>query len=526
MEQSNQTDENDHDPSSQTDQKDGCFFDVLEDFPFHDSDQSASDSTLLEPFPEVSHRRNILRRRSRPTSDRGIYGTLSNDSNHESSCISSYITENYDHKTEYKEKGQRYYRDLKENENNLYFTESNRWNGDRVDLVEVTSKVGEDDDEEMENDDLVGDSVDTAGELGDNSSPNLLECMARLVIKAIWFEVRLFFKFITFPILALYNSYMFVIDPFGVIRRGRGFLMKKLIGLCNRIIWYLSSLIIGWLKDRISIRKLLVRFAWRMFWSFYVCMILCILVIFSMMVSGSLVINLLEKPVQIREELSFDYTENSPVAFAPIMSCGGVGCDLNCVKKSLGRRVVQPNDKLEVNVLLTLPESAYNKNLGLFQVRVDLLSPYGKTLASKRQLCMLKFRSEPVRFLLNFFKIVPLVTGYTSEIQTLKVKIRGFKEGDEPTSCLKVTVEQRAEFQAEGGVPEIYDASLVLETDLSILKRIIWCWKNTIFACISMMLFIIELLFTIICCRPAIIPRTRSRGVPALNNSTPNNLTK
>ncbi|KAF2302949.1 hypothetical protein GH714_011762 [Hevea brasiliensis] len=77
--------------------------------------------------------------------------------------------------------------------------------------------------------------------------------------------------------------------------------------------------------------------------------------------------NLVENPVQMKEELNFDYTQNSPVAFVPIMSCRGVGCGVNCEEKSLGPRVIPPNHKLEVNVLLTLPESGYNRNLGFFR---------------------------------------------------------------------------------------------------------------------------------------------------------------
>ncbi|KAJ9168650.1 hypothetical protein P3X46_020150 [Hevea brasiliensis] len=523
MEPSNQSDK--------TDQKDDCFFDGLEDFPFHDcavadqSDQSTSDSTLCESSLEVSYPITTLRRRL--SSGHGICNG-SKDFNTESFCINSDITQTYDSKTKYKEKRHRFFRDLNERERNLDFSESTRWIPDRVDSVEVTSKVCDDDKKvkSIVNDDRLIDSVEMVDELGDSASGNLLEFIAGLVIKAIVFQVSLFVKFITFPIWTLHFSYMFVIDPVGAMRRGRGFIVKNLIGLLNLISGFLSPLITGWLKEHMLIWKLLVRFGWGMIWSFYVCIILCGLLVFSMMVSGSLIRNLVENPVQMKEELNFDYTQNSPVAFVPIMSCRGVGCSVNCEEKSLGPRVIPPNHKLEVNVLLTLPESGYNRNLGIFQVRVDFLSGDGKTLSSKRQLCMLKFRSEPIRFLLTFFKLAPLVTGYMLESQILKVKFRGFKEGDVPTSCLKVIIEQRAEFRLAGGIPEIYDASLILESELPVVKWIIWSWKKTMFVWITMMLFIIELLFTLICCRPVIIPRTRPRDVPAVNNSTPKNLSE
>ncbi|OMO82750.1 Adipose-regulatory protein, Seipin [Corchorus olitorius] len=164
-----------------------------------------------------------------------------------------------------------------------------------------------------------------------------------------------------------------------------------------------------------------------------------------------------------------------------------------------------------VTVSLTLPESEYNRNLGMFQVRVDFLSFDGITLASSSHPCMLKFKSEPIRLLLTFFKAAPLIAGYASEAQTLNLKIRGLHEGTVPTTCLRVVLEQRAEFRPGAGIPELYDASVILESELPFLKRIIWSWRRTIFIWISMATFMMELLFTLVCCRPIIIPRTRAR---------------
>lgn len=137
---------------------------------------------------------------------------------------------------------------------------------------------------------------------------------------------------------------------------------------------------------------------------------------------------------------------------------------------------------------------------------------------------MLKFRSEPIRLIMTFLKIAPLVTGYSSETQTLNVKMRGFDEGDIPTSCLKVTLEQRAEYQPGAGIPQIYDASLVIESELPFFKRILWLWKMSIFIWITMMIFVMQLLFVLVCCTPIIIPRTRHRAASARGPATQNNL--
>lgn len=158
-------------------------------------------------------------------------------------------------------------------------------------------------------------------------------------------------------------------------------------------------------------------------------------------------------------------------------------------------------------------------SLFALKVRVELLSANGKSLASSSHPCLLKFKSEPVRLLLTFLKVAPIVAGYVSESQTLNVKLTGFIEGDIPTSCVKVQIQHRAEYAPGAGIPEIYDASLILESELPLFKRIIWYWKKTIFVWITITLFMTELCFTLICCIPIILPRPRPRGGSASNSA-------
>ena len=153
------------------------------------------------------------------------------------------------------------------------------------------------------------------------------------------------------------------------------------------------------------------------------------------------------------------------------------------------------------------------------QVRVDFLSENGKSLASLSRPCMLEFRSEPIRLLLTFFKIIPLVAGYVSESQTLILKLNGYTETVTPTACLKVTIEQRAEFRAGAGIPEVYNAFLHVESDLPFFKRILWYWRRTIFVWLSMVLFMVGLLFALVCYGAIMIPRARSRGTTRSSES-------
>lgn len=158
----------------------------------------------------------------------------------------------------------------------------------------------------------------------------------------------------------------------------------------------------------------------------------------------------------------------------------------------------------------------------LLKIRVDFLSARGRTLASLSHPSMLLFKSELIRLLLTFFKIAPLVTGYVSESQTLNLKFRGFTEGEMPTACLKVMIERRAEYRPGAGIPEIYDASLFLESELPLYKKIIWHWKKTLFIWTTMMSFMMQLLFTLVCCRPIIIPKARPRDSSAGSSAAPN----
>ncbi|KAD3068838.1 hypothetical protein E3N88_36718 [Mikania micrantha] len=106
-------------------------------------------------------------------------------------------------------------------------------------------------------------------------------------------------------------------------------------------------------------------------------------------------------------------------------------------------------------------------------VRVDFLSSDGKLLGSSRQPIMLQFKSQPIRLVSTFFKLASLLTGYSSEAQTLDVKFRGYTEKDVHTSCSRVVIEQRAEFARRGGVPEIYSASLKIESQLPFVRRML-----------------------------------------------------
>ncbi|KAA8524025.1 hypothetical protein F0562_010544 [Nyssa sinensis] len=291
-----------------------------------------------------------------------------------------------------------------------------------------------------------------------------------------------------------------------------------------------TSFISDWFNAHKSAVNMAIRFGWAFFWSIYVCFTLVGLLVSGFVIGGLAMSRIVEEPIQTTETLNFDYTKTSPVAFVPIMS-SGVGLPSGLISKDsvesvkhAGARVIPYNHKLRLTVSLTLPESDYNRKLGVFQVRVEFLSSNGKVTASSSFPSMLRFKSQSIRFVENIVKGAPLIAGFQSESQVLNIKFSDFTEGYEPTACLKVILEQRAEYQLGAGIPQIYGASLSLESELPQFKRLIWHWRRTIFVWVSIMSFLTELVFVLIFFRPLVIPRGRPKIIGTKKNYRTNKI--
>ncbi|PIA42041.1 hypothetical protein AQUCO_02100111v1 [Aquilegia coerulea] len=357
--------------------------------------------------------------------------------------------------------------------------------------------------------------------INSSSSSGFLVNLAGLVIKAIGFQFSLLVSFLSFPIWFSYCLLMFMVDPFRMMKRAKDGILEKFNGVWHVVSEIFAPFVYEKLKEHKSIGKFALKFGWGFFWSIYICIVLSGFLLTGFVIGGLIIRYLIEKPIQMTEDLNFDYTRASPVAFVPIMFCPNSYSGAK-YQDDVGKSAVSPvfpsNHKLQLTISLTMPESDYNRKLGVFQVRVDFLSQNGEVTASSRHPCMLQFKSHILHYLETILKSVPLLAGYTSEAQVLNIKMRGFSEGYKPTSCIRVILEQRAEFRSGAGIPEIYSASLLLESELPLFKRVIWYWKRTIFVWISMVSFTMELMLILLCCRPVLIPRARSR-----ENSTPSN---
>jgi seipin len=350
---------------------DDVYFDALDDFPFYDClssltaepERYSSSLTFSAPNPSPeTPSASTLRRRH--FSRRVLSRKVSNDSSLDldldsDSTLSFEILAEPDTKPSFR---QRKY-GIDRNANQKPDPESTQ---ERVTLVSPAQ--GSNSTITTVTDIRVDDnSAESAAGFSDPSF-NLLVFVAGLVIKAINFQINLFITFITFPLLLLYHSYALITNPFQTVRRGRDHLIQRLSKLGDIVRESASPWLNDWSREHSWVLKVVLRCAWGLLWSVYVCVVLCGLLVSSVAVSGILMRYLVEEPIQMKEVLIFDYTKHSPVTYVPVASCGCVGCGEDCEEKISGFRVVPPGHRLQATVSLTLPESEYNRNLGVFQV--------------------------------------------------------------------------------------------------------------------------------------------------------------
>lgn len=491
------------------------FHDAVEDFPFFDASNSFEHSDQLDEATVSVISEHTPDSPSSPSSaglrHRRIVSPRSGKDLHQSQFFKNNPDGLIDYNPKFTSDFMYDNEKLKENLNLITVNWSDR---DETDACSAVTSINRD--ERIDRESITVNSP--------YSEPNLATLLAELMIKVIDYQTKCLASSVTFPIWLMHSLYMLLTDPFAIIKIGKSYMLGNasgIWGICYSCVKVISYLVSG---KHESIWKLCFRIGKGLLWLAFGGCVLVGLLVPAFLFSGVMMKWIVDEPIQITKQLTFDYTRDSPMAFAPIISCPESYSLVNSEKSKIGSlvgsRVVPFNHELQATVSLTLPESDYNRNLGIFQVKVDFLSDDGKLLASARQPCMLQFKSQSIRLLSTFFKLAPLLTGYSSETQTLDVNFRGYTEKDVHTSCARVVIEQRAEFARGGGFPEIYSASLKLESQLPFLKRVLWYWKGLIYIWISFMIFFLELLFSILCCIPIIFPGLRRVGGSSNNNAS------
>ncbi|CAN6811384.1 hypothetical protein Bca4012_000851 [Brassica carinata] len=226
----------------------------------------------------------------------------------------------------------------------------------------------------------------------------------------------------------------------------------------------------------------------------HVSMVMVLALIIAAVLGIGVVSLYVEKPVVVRERLFFDYTEENPSAVF----------SFDKKKRPFG---VPVGHKVHVYLVLWMPESDLNRRLGLFQLKVELLSLKGETIARSSQPCMLRFRSKPIRLARTFVMSVPLIAGFANEAQTMRIDALVHQEKWPRTKAVRATLIPRAQTRL---LPQLYEAEVVINSKPPWTKRMAYNWKWTLCVWTSMYLYVPILFALLWCFRPFLFPYVAS----------------
>lgn len=139
----------------------------------------------------------------------------------------------------------------------------------------------------------------------------------------------------------------------------------------------------------------------------------------------------------------------------------------------------------------------------LYQLTAELLSSNGNVLAASSQPSMLRFRSLPVQIARTFFMGIPLLLGVPCETQKITVDMLKHKEGNQRTEVIRVKMIPRA---GTLDVPDIYEAEVIVKSQMPWLKQLIHNWRWTFYVWASLYLYIMFLVILICYFRPLVFP--------------------
>ncbi|XP_010453805.1 PREDICTED: seipin-1-like [Camelina sativa] len=229
----------------------------------------------------------------------------------------------------------------------------------------------------------------------------------------------------------------------------------------------------------------------------HVSMVMVLALILAVFIGVGIVSLYIEKPVVVRDRLFFDYTEENPSAVF----------SFDKRKRSFS---VPVGHNVHVSLVLWMPESEINRRIGVFQLKVELLSLKGEAIARSSQPCMLRFRSKPIRLARTFVMSVPLVAGIANEAQTMRIDALKHQEKWPRTKAVRATLIPRAQTRT---LPQLYEAEIVINSKPPWIKRMAYNWKWTLCVWTSMYLYLAILTAFLWCFRPVLFPYTASRTI-------------
>ncbi|EDV22094.1 uncharacterized protein TRIADDRAFT_59236 [Trichoplax adhaerens] len=126
-----------------------------------------------------------------------------------------------------------------------------------------------------------------------------------------------------------------------------------------------------------------------------------------------------------------------------------------------------------VSLILEMPESPVNKDLGVFMVKLTFASKENYRVTTSSRPAILRHKSWLLHFFSTTFFAMPLLTGFSEEKQTIKVDL--FENFLEDT--LRPAAYAQVELQALN--IEIYSASLIINARFSGLRYFMYNWPLT-----------------------------------------------
>ncbi|KAG1367975.1 seipin-1 [Cocos nucifera] len=184
------------------------------------------------------------------------------------------------------------------------------------------------------------------------------------------------------------------------------------------------------------------------------------------------------EPVSMRRPLHFDYTEPHPSGVAAL---GG----------TRRWRPVPAGHTARVSLVLIMPESDYNRGIGVFQVTAEAIAPNRDAITTFSQPCMLRFRSPPIRLMQACLMGIPLLMGMRTESQKITIEILRYKETSQTTEAIRVRLKPRA---GTTDLPQVYAAEIFVNSQLPWGKEFVYNWKWTFYVWTSLYVYIVLLI--------------------------------
>ncbi|KAL1532859.1 seipin-1-like [Salvia divinorum] len=226
----------------------------------------------------------------------------------------------------------------------------------------------------------------------------------------------------------------------------------------------------------------------------YVLMVLIVAMVAATVVGVGVVRSWAEQPVYVKESVHFDYSDAHPTALLTF----GNG------------PAVPPGHTIFVSLSLLMPDSDYNRDVGIFQLSAELISGQGSVIARSSHPSMLRFRSWPIRYARTFLMGMPLVFGMTSETQRVTFPALKHREAAYPrTEDIRLTLIPRAGTSA---LPQFYDAEVVVNSRPPWLKEVVYRWKLTLSVWTSLYIFVMLVMLLVLFLKPLIFPATSGGG--------------